>query len=126
VTARKIETVPVGNRDAYEELADPAGPAVGGEPCRICREPIPDVAHPVQKARRVCSPRCNNLLKRRHKRAEQRREGTQSPRDEPEASAEDTLRFMVALRVPRRPPRTFHTVSSNEFPYEFDNGSPFP
>jgi hypothetical protein len=57
-----------GNRDMHPALAHPEGPARGGEQCRICGEPISPTAHPMQKARHVCGPRCNDRLKRLHKR----------------------------------------------------------
>lgn len=70
------------NHDAYPELAHPDGPAAGAEPCRACGQPIPKVVHPIHKTRHVCGPPCNDLLKRRHKRAEQRREHEQARTDD--------------------------------------------
>lgn len=39
--------------------------ATGGEPCRICAEPIPAGAPWSYRDRHVCSNRCNGTLKRR-------------------------------------------------------------
>ncbi|MFE6980442.1 hypothetical protein [Streptomyces griseus] len=47
-------------------LAD-AERATGGEPCRICGEPVSRSAHWECHDRRVCSGRCNTTLKRRTK-----------------------------------------------------------
>lgn len=53
----------------HPELAFTDEPARGGEPCRVCGKAISPKAHRLQRKRHVCSPRCNERLKRWHTRA---------------------------------------------------------
>jgi hypothetical protein len=94
-----------------EQLAHPDGRAQGGEPCVQCGEPIAPHAHPKQRDRHVCSPRCNANYKRRMKRKWQR-EGPPvlpPPKIDPH---------------PDRPPLVFGTDLHAPFPYGFLGPSP--
>lgn len=90
------------------QLAHPNGRAAGGEPCVVCGQPISPTAHPTQRDRHVCSPRCNTTLKRKFKRRAEREGITPPPRKDPWAD---------------RPPRAFATVD-DEFPYQFEGLGP--
>jgi hypothetical protein len=105
------ETRPGNDFDLYPELLAEA-PAAGGEPCRICGEPIPSRAHPVQKARYVCSPPCNEKLKRLFRRRLNKDKQAHAARIKQGWSTE-----FPKLRI--SPPHEMRTVQG-EFPYEFD------
>lgn len=91
--------------DWYDQfLAHPEGPALGGEPCIGCGEPIPLTAHPKQKQRHVCSPRCNDNYKRRMRRR-MKREGIEPP--------------PLVDPYAGRAPRLFATTDDDAVPYEF-------
>jgi len=116
-----VPLVPSGNRDMYEELAAAAPPANNGEPCRNCGTSIARTAHPVHRKRHVCSPRCNDLLKRRHKYAVNK---ARAAEPEPEIPGEDLLRVEPLLNARQREPRVFRTNPSAELRYEFTAGAP--
>ncbi|SMC72130.1 hypothetical protein [Lentzea albidocapillata] len=116
-----VPLVPSGNRDKYEELAADAPPANNGEPCRNCGAAIPKTAHPVHRKRHLCSPRCNDLVKRRHKYALNKQEAR---KQEPAIPPEDVLRFEPLFTARKRAPRVFCTDSRAEFRYEFTLGAP--
>ncbi len=84
--------------------------AVGGEPCRICSEPVPAKAPWKYRDRHVCSARCNQTAIRRMKAAVKRG-------DIPGYTPPDDLIDRVAAEL-LRDPRTFATDPAAPFPYE--------
>ncbi|MBD3932045.1 hypothetical protein IF129_10820 [Streptomyces chumphonensis] len=93
--------------------------ATGGEPCRICGEPVQRSAHWEHRDRQVCSARCNTTLKRRTKVRIERGEIDVSAiadhGDRSSADAGQRARFGEA-----REPRVFRTrTADGDFPYEF-------
>lgn len=97
--------------DWYPELLAPT-PAEGGEPCRICEHSIPRRAHPVQKKRQVCSPACNQKLKRRLK--------YRLPKDkEIQGAKKQKIRSSEFPNPRTSEPRYMGTLPGS-FPYEFD------
>lgn len=86
--------------------------AVGGEPCRICGEPVPAKAPWKYRDRHVCSARCNQTAIRRMKAAVKR--GDIPGYVPPSELADD-----VAARLVREP-RVFATDPIAAFPYEHD------
>lgn len=133
MTDREIKPVPSGYVEMHPHLASSEEPAKGGEPCVVCGEPISSTAHPVQRKRHVCSPRCNSVLKRRASR-EASRQASSQPRewlDVETTSSDATLRPEDALRFEAfrttssfRKPMLFRTVEHSDFPFEFGKGSP--
>ncbi|MFJ8053697.1 hypothetical protein [Streptomyces luteogriseus] len=108
----------VGNDSAYWDWRDEqlkAGTrATGGEPCRVCAEPVSARAHWKHRNRHVCSPRCNLTLNRRLNRRIERGEITRPPAFSPDPQ-------------PARPARTFRTLAAGStFPYEVQGYSPKP
>ncbi|WP_051847979.1 MULTISPECIES: HNH endonuclease [Streptomyces] len=88
--------------------------ARGGEPCRVCEQPIPAKAHWKHRDRHVCSPRCNLTLNRRLNRRIERGEIERPPVFTPDPQ-------------PPREPRVFRTLAANApFPYEIQGYSPKP
>ncbi|GHF62544.1 hypothetical protein GCM10010218_50030 [Streptomyces mashuensis] len=100
--------------------------ATGGEPCRVCAEPISAKAHWSFRDRHVCSDRCNSTLKRRTKTRIGRGEidlasipgmGTRAA-----AKEEQRARFGQ-----ERQPSVFRTRAADaDFPYEFYGLGPIP
>jgi predicted nucleic acid-binding Zn ribbon protein len=88
-----------------ESLQHPDGPAVWGEPCVQCSDPIPPGSHRTWLDRHVCSSRCNSNLKRRHNRRVERGDIELPP-----------PRLPVIVR-PR--PAYFGTNILAEFPYAY-------
>ncbi|QEV19329.1 HNH endonuclease [Streptomyces alboniger] len=98
--------------------------ANGGEPCRICGEPVPRSAHWEHRDRHVCSGRCNTTLKRRTKARIERGEidvaAIPDRGDRSSADADQRARFGAA-----REPQIFRTrTADGDFPYEFYGLSP--
>lgn len=85
-------------------------PAVGGEPCRICEQPIAPSALRLHRERMVCSSHCNHLLSRRWNRKRQQGQVDLPTTDVRESREVDQER--------ERPPMLFRTVQDSEFPYE--------
>lgn len=108
----------MGNDSAYWEWRDEqlqaVGRAKGGEPCRVCDQPVPANAHWKHRDRHVCSPHCNLKLNRRFNRQVERGEFTPPP--------------VFALDPqPARQPRVFRTLAAEApFPYELFGYSPKP
>ncbi|MFF5718570.1 HNH endonuclease [Streptomyces buecherae] len=98
--------------------------ATGGEPCRICGEPVPRSAHWEHRDRHVCSGQCNTTLKRRTKARIERGEidlaTIPDHGDRSSANAEQRARFGAV-----REPRVFCTKNADgDFPYGFYGLSP--
>lgn len=108
----------MGNDDAYwdwrDEQLKARERAKGGEPCRVCGEPVPARAHWKHRDRHVCSPRCNLTLNRRFNRRIERGEITRPPVFSPDPQG-------------ARPARAFRTLpAASLFPYEIQGYSPKP
>lgn len=84
--------------------------AAGGEPCRVCEQPVPVRAHLTHRDRQVCSLRCNSILIRRWKR--------KVARGESAAFIPDARSVSEFDEENSRSPRQFATVEHAEFPYE--------
>lgn len=84
--------------------------AVGGEPCRVCGDPIPASAAWQQRDRHVCSSECNAKLRRRLK--------AQVRRGEVEGFTPSPSYAARVAEVRSRPPQLFRTLPGAEFPYE--------
>lgn len=108
----------MGNDSAYWDWRDEQLKAdvraTGGEPCRVCGEPVAARAHWKHRDRHVCSPRCNLVLNRRLNRRIERGEVIRPPVFSPDPQ-------------PPRAARAFRTRPAGAaFPYEVQGYSPKP
>lgn len=108
----------MGNDTAYWEWRDEQlkaeGRAKGGEPCRVCDQPVLANAHWKHRDRHVCSPHCNLKLNRRFNRQVERGEFAPPPVFTPDPQ-------------PARKPRVFRTLAAEvPFPYAIFGYSPKP
>ena len=96
--------------DWFNETLKMPKRATGGEPCRVCGNPIPSQAAWMHRDRHVCSIQCNGKLIRRMKRGVEKglRPGFTPPPSFLDWAAEER----------GRDPRVFSTVEDAEFPYE--------
>ncbi|UQX01768.1 HNH endonuclease signature motif containing protein [Streptomyces sp. RerS4] len=100
--------------------------ATGGEPCRVCAEPIASKTPWSYRDRHVCSHRCNETLKRRT--ATRIRRGEIDLYSIPDvgtrAAADEEQRAHYGQE---RQPRVFGTRDADaDFPYEFYGLGPIP
>ncbi|MER6307816.1 HNH endonuclease [Streptomyces chattanoogensis] len=100
--------------------------AIGGEPCRVCGEPVPGKGHWEHRDRHVCSSRCNDTLKRRTKTRIRRGEidllGIPELADRYAAKSEQRAQLSQ-----ERAPQVFRTREADtDFPYEFRGLGPIP
>ncbi|MGV4929999.1 HNH endonuclease [Streptomyces sp. BHT-5-2] len=100
--------------------------AIGGEPCRVCGEPVPGKGHWEHRDRHVCSSRCNDTLKRRTK--TRIRRGEIDLLAIPElADRSAAMSEQRAQLSQERMPQVFRTREADaDFPYEFRGLGPIP